>query len=90
MITEKKIVMKLEQKTRQFIEKFHLLSNGSGVIVGLSGGADSVALLEVLCTLRETYGLNLAAVHVHHGIRESAQKDADFCHSRYMHQPLFE
>ena len=71
--------MELEQKAKQFIEKFHLLPAGSCVVIGLSGGADSVALLDVLCSLREAYGLKLAAVHVHHGIRENAQADADFC-----------
>ena len=71
--------MKLEQKTKQFIEKFHIFEKGAGIIVGLSGGADSVALLEVLCELRAEYGLRLAAVHVHHGIREEAQQDVDFC-----------
>ena len=71
--------MKLEQKTNVFIEKFHMLSNGAGIVVGLSGGADSVALLEVLCEKREALGLRLAAVHVHHGIRPEAQQDAEFC-----------
>ena len=71
--------MKLEQKTQLFIEKFHIFEKGEGIIVGLSGGADSVALLEVLCELRAEYGLRLAAVHVHHGIREEAQQDVDFC-----------
>lgn len=71
--------MKLEQKTRHFIDKFHLLSPGSGVVIGLSGGADSVALLEVLCSLQEELSLRLAAVHVHHGIRQAAQEDAEFC-----------
>ena len=73
--------MRLEQKIRHFIEKFHMLSNGSGVVVGLSGGADSVALLEVLCSMKEELTLKLAAVHVHHGIRAEAQEDADFCRS---------
>lgn len=71
--------MKFEQKIRHFIEKFHLLPTGSGIVVGLSGGADSVALLEVLCALREVFDLRLAAVHVHHGIRANAQEDVDFC-----------
>ena len=71
--------MKLEQKTWQFIEKFHMLQAGAGVVVGLSGGADSVALLEVLCELRASRNLRIAAVHVHHGIRTEAQEDADFC-----------
>ena len=71
--------MKLEQKTKQFMEKQHMLSEHTGILIGLSGGADSVALLEVLCALRERWNLRIAAVHVHHGIRQEAQDDADFC-----------
>lgn len=71
--------MKLEQKTKQFIEKYHMLCRDSGVLIGLSGGADSVALLFVLCALREEWNLRIVALHVHHGIRPEAQEDADFC-----------
>lgn len=71
--------MRFEQKIKQFIEKWGMLPQKAGVLVGLSGGADSVALLEVLCQLRGQLGLSIFAVHVHHGIRAAAQKDADFC-----------
>lgn len=71
--------MKLVQKTKQFMEKHHILSEDAGVLVGLSGGADSVALLEVLCDLRDSMKLKLAALHVHHGIRPEAEQDAAFC-----------
>ena len=80
--------MRLEKKTRQYIEKFDLLPMGSGVVIGLSGGADSVALLEVLCGLRWERGLRLAAVHVHHGIRESAQEDVEFCRELCMEKKV--
>ena len=71
--------MKFEQKTKRFIEKQHMLFPKAGVLIGLSGGADSVALLEVLCALRECWNLRIVALHVHHGIRPEAQEDADFC-----------
>lgn len=71
--------MKVEQKTKRFIEKHQMFTVGAGVLVALSGGADSVALLRVLCSLRDGMGLRLAALHVHHGIREEAQRDACFC-----------
>lgn len=71
--------MEFRQKIKDYTEKFHMLWPQAGVLVGLSGGADSVALLEVLCQMREALGLRLFAVHVHHGIRDNAQKDADFC-----------
>ena len=46
------------------------------IVVGLSGGRDSVALLHLL----QQKGYELHAVHVHHGIRGAeADGDADFC-----------
>ena len=80
--------MRLEKKTRQYIEKFDLLPMGSGVVIGLSGGADSVALLEVLCSLQQERGLRLAAVHVHHGIRRNAQEDVEFCRELCMEKKV--
>ena len=53
---------------------------GDGVLVGLSGGADSVGLLLVLWKLRETFQISLRALHVHHGLRGAeAARDARFC-----------
>ncbi|MBQ8799814.1 MAG: tRNA lysidine(34) synthetase TilS [Lachnospiraceae bacterium] len=52
---------------------------GDRVLVGLSGGADSVCLLLVLCRLAERFSLSLGAFHVHHGIRgEEADRDEAF------------
>ncbi len=55
-----------------------MLRAGDGVIAGISGGADSVCLLLVLCFLREKMGFRLRAVHVHHGLRENAEGDLAF------------
>lgn len=53
------------------------LAEQAPVAVALSGGADSVALLHMLCN---SSTCELYAVHVHHGIRgEEADRDADFC-----------
>lgn len=46
-----------------------MIENGDHVVAGVSGGADSVCLLRVLCELRECMGFSLSAVHVEHGIR---------------------
>lgn len=52
------------------------LSEGKTVLLGLSGGRDSVALLHVLCGL----GCRVLARHLHHGIRDAeADADASFC-----------
>ena len=67
------------EKVKETIQKYDLLPIGSSVTVGVSGGADSVALLSVLLSLKEEFSLNISAVHVNHGIRgEEAQRDEDF------------
>ena len=55
---------------------------GSGVVVGLSGGADSVLLLCFLIEYRRRMSLDfsIAASHINHGIRgEEADRDEAFC-----------
>lgn len=47
--------------------------------VGLSGGSDSVVLLFLLKTLCAEWGLELSAVHVHHGLQAQADSWAAFC-----------
>lgn len=63
-------------KVRQFINEQKLLQAGDSVVLGVSGGADSVALLCLLCELREELRLTLTAVHINHGIR-GAEADRD-------------
>ncbi len=57
-----------------FIDKYNMLEKGNGVVLGLSGGPDSVCLFFVLLYLKEKYDLSLCAVHINHCIRG---KDAD-------------
>lgn len=53
-----------------------LISKGSGVLVGVSGGADSVALLCVLQEIKQELGFELFAAHLNHGIR-GAEAEGD-------------
>lgn len=67
------------KKVISYIEKNKILQDGDSVLLGVSGGADSVCMLHVLYSLREKYHLKLYIVHVNHGIRGSeAKRDADF------------
>lgn len=66
----------MQEKVRNTIAKFHMFPRNARIIVGLSGGADSVALLHVLCTLRQAFDWDITAVHIHHGLR-GAEADAD-------------
>lgn len=60
------------------VRRHGLLHGGETVLVAVSGGADSVALLDVLGDLRQALGLTLQCAHVHHGLRAEADADADF------------
>jgi tRNA(Ile)-lysidine synthase len=57
-----------------------LFKPGMRLAVGLSGGADSVALLRVLAARSQELGLVVHAAHLHHGLRGSeAEADLEFC-----------
>lgn len=67
------------EKVRKYMEFHHMLEVGDKVVIGVSGGADSLCLFHLLQELREGYDLSLFVVHVHHGIRGAeADKDAEY------------
>lgn len=63
------------EMVKSHIETNRLIEKGDQVIVGLSGGADSVCLLCVLKELFLDEDIDLLAVHINHGIRDSAMRD---------------
>ena len=67
------------QRVKAYVEKYHMLERGDKVIVGVSGGADSVCLLFMLLELQKEKEITIIAVHVHHGIRgRAADADEDY------------
>ncbi|MDF2474206.1 MAG: hypothetical protein K0R21_1988 [Anaerocolumna sp.] len=63
----------------KYIEDNNLISEGDRIVVGVSGGADSVCLFHVLLGLTNKYRLTLYVVHVNHGIRGTdALEDENF------------
>lgn len=69
----------LPRRVAVFAAARHLLEPGDRILVAVSGGPDSVALLSVLAELAPAWALELAACHVHHGLRgREADEDADF------------
>lgn len=70
--------MELAEKVFRYTEENALFRAPATVLLGLSGGADSVALLHLLCHWPAA-GLRVVAVHIHHGIRgREAARDEQF------------
>ncbi len=66
----------LEREAEETVSRFHMLERTEAVLVGLSGGADSVALTHCL---KFKWGLRVAACHVNHNLRgEESARDEDF------------
>ena len=78
------------QKVYEYIEENRMLQDGQTVVVGVSGGADSVCLLTILTEYAKAHPLTLIAAHVHHGLRKNADGDEEYvrtlCES--LHVPL--
>lgn len=67
------------ERVRGTIQRYGLIPPGSGVVVGLSGGADSVALLDVLLRLASGMNFRVYAAHLNHCMRtEGAEHDEMF------------
>ena len=66
-------------KVRKYMEQFNMAEKGESVIVGVSGGADSVCLYKILLELKNYFDIDIIAVHIHHGIRgDEADRDMKF------------
>ena len=63
-------------KALSAVQKYNMLSQNDKVVVGLSGGADSCALLHFLVSVREKFHLTVAACHINHQLR-GAEADRD-------------
>jgi len=66
------------ETVKRTIADYKMVVSGTAVLVGVSGGPDSVALLHILQHLTSEYGLRLAVAHLNHGLRKEADDEAEF------------
>lgn len=62
-------------KVQDFCRTHDLLPAQGPLVIGCSGGPDSLVLLDILTKLRESYPLQLVVVYVHHGLRRAADDE---------------
>lgn len=82
----------MKERMIGYVQKHQLFSHGDKLVVGVSGGADSVCLLHLLKECQREWKLSLFVVHIHHGIRGAAADcDAAFVAdlSEHMGLPFF-
>ena len=70
--------MDTREKVFAYIREHHMLRAGDRVVAGVSGGADSVCLLFLLLEWQKEIPIDIAVVHVNHGIRPEAGEDARY------------
>jgi tRNA(Ile)-lysidine synthase len=68
----------LLQQLQQTIQDYQMFERGHTLLVGVSGGPDSMVLLHTLWRLHETLAITLFAAHLNHQMRAGATQDAQF------------
>ncbi len=71
--------MEIKNKVLSYIKKHNLISYGDSIICAVSGGADSVCMLNILLGIKEEFNLKLFVAHLNHGLRgDEALRDEHF------------
>lgn len=67
----------LKDNVLETIKKYNLISDGDKIVCGISGGPDSISMLDILRKIKEEkiYDFEIFAAHINHGLRENAKID---------------
>ncbi len=68
----------MEDKVLETIKKYNLINNNDKIVVAVSGGPDSMCLLNILKNLKEKFNIQLFVAHVNHMIREEADSETEY------------
>ena len=76
----------LEEKILDTIKKYELIENGDTIVIGVSGGPDSITLLNVLYKLQGKLNIHIYVAHINHMLRQQADIETkyveEFCKKR--------
>lgn len=68
----------LKEKVLETITKYNLIESGDRIVLGVSGGPDSITMLVILNELKEKLNFEIIVAHINHGIRENAKIDEEY------------
>ncbi len=68
----------LENKVLKTIEKYNMINNGEKIVVAVSGGPDSICLLNILNNIKDKLNIKIVVAHVNHSLREEANEETEY------------
>lgn len=68
----------MKGKVLQTIKQYNLITNGDKIVIGVSGGPDSISLLHILNSIKEEINFQIYVAHINHMIREVATEEAKY------------
>lgn len=72
----------LKEEVLNTIKKYNLINNGDRIVLGVSGGPDSISMLNILYELKKDNkmfsNIELFVAHINHGLRENAKLDEEY------------
>ncbi|MEE1389767.1 MAG: tRNA lysidine(34) synthetase TilS [Clostridia bacterium] len=71
----------MKNKILHTIKKYNLIENGDSIVIGVSGGPDSICLLNILNELKEELNFKIYVAHINHLIRKEADEETEYVKS---------
>ncbi|MBO6244603.1 MAG: tRNA lysidine(34) synthetase TilS [Clostridia bacterium] len=68
----------MQKKVLKTIHKYNLINKGDKIVIGVSGGPDSICLLNILNSLKEKLNFEIVVAHINHMIREEADFETEY------------
>lgn len=68
----------MKNKILQTINKYNLIQSGDSIVIGVSGGPDSICLLNVLNELKKELNFKIYVAHINHMIRKEADEETEY------------
>lgn len=68
----------IREKVLKTIKKYNLIESGDKIVLGVSGGPDSISMLVILNELKTKLNFDIVVAHINHGLRENAKLDEKY------------